>query len=483
MRSVRLGIMRRHLTLLVLAPLFLLASCAHEDSLDDIQADGKLVVVSRNSPTTFYLDKTGPAGFEFALAGMLADELNVELVMEPAFSIQSIFSRLQRREAHLAAAGLTLTDARSSIFPHSIPYDRLTTQVVYVAGNLRPRTASDLVGMSIVTLADSSHAEALRQLKADALPNLEWTELPEADTMELLEALKTRKAELALIDSNEFAVQQSLYPRLKVAFDLSEEQDMVWYLPPKSDNTRLLVTINRLIQRVKEDGSLSRLREVHFGHTTGISRISSHTFSQMMRTALPPYRSMIQEVAEEFQMNWQLLAAIAYQESHWDPRAESPTGVRGMMMLTRPTAREMGVDNRLDAAQSLRGGARYFKNMKRRLPEGITEPDRTWMALAAYNIGMGHLEDARKLTQANKGNPDLWRDVLDSLPLLQKKAYYKKTRYGYARGMEAVTYVQNIRHYHSILQWQEIPQQLALPPLKADEYFPSELKRVSLKTL
>jgi membrane-bound lytic murein transglycosylase F len=380
--------------------------------VDDIQADGKLIVVSRNSPTTFYLDKTGPAGFEYALAGMLAKELNVKLVMEPAFSLQGIFSRLQRREVHLAAAGLTLTDARSTIYPHSIPYDRLTTQVVYVAGSFRPRETADLVGMSIVTLADSSHAEALERLKATSIPELKWTELPEADTMELLEALKRGKAELALIDSNEFAVQQSLYPRLKVAFDLSKEQDMVWYLPPRADNTRLLVKINRLIRRAKEDGSLALLREAHFGHTRGISRISSHTFSQMMRSALPPYRNMIQEVAEEFQMDWQLLAAIAYQESHWNPRAESPTGVRGMMMLTLPTAREMGVDNRLDASQSLRGGARYFKNMQRRLPEDVLEPDRTWMALAAYNIGMGHLEDARSLTEANDGDPHLWRDVL-----------------------------------------------------------------------
>jgi membrane-bound lytic murein transglycosylase F len=475
--------MKRHLTLLFLAPILLLGACTQEDSLDGILERGELLVVSRNSPTTFYLDKTGPAGFEYALAGMLAQELNVELVMEPAFSLHGIFTKLRRQEAHLAAAGLTLTDSRSAVYPHSIPYEQLTTQVVYVAGNLRPRKVDDLIGMSILTLADSSHAGALKQLKEERLPDLVWTELPEADTMELLEALKQGEAQLALIDSSEFAVQQSLYPRLKVAFDLSAEQDMVWYLPPESDNTRLLVTINRFIHRVKEDGTLARLREIHFGHTDGISRISSHTFSQMMRSTLPPYRNMIQEVAEEYQMEWSLLAAIAYQESHWNPRAESPTGVRGMMMLTLPTAREMAVDNRLDAGQSLRGGARYFKNMKRRLPEDIQEPDRTWMALAAYNIGLGHLEDARVLTEQRDGDPHRWRQVMESLPLLQKSAYYKTTRHGYARGIEAVTYVQNIRHYHSILQWQEIPQQLALPPLRANEYFPSELQRVGLKTL
>ena len=182
-------------------------------------------------------------------------------------------------------------------------------------------------------------------------------------------------------------------------------------------------------------------------------------------------------------MDWHLLAAIAYQESHWNPKAASPTGVRGMMMLTLPTAREMGVDNRLDAAQSLRGGARYLKNIKRRLPNDIYEPDRTWLALAAYNIGMGHLEDARVITERQGGDPHLWQDVMERLPLLQKSKHYQTTRYGYARGLEAVTYVQNIRHYFSILEWQDIPDHKALPPLRTEEYLPAVLRDVGLLAL
>lgn len=460
-----------------------LTGCARQDSLDRIQTRGELVVVSRNGPTTYYLEKTGPSGFEYALAGLLAQDLGVELSMKPAFSLHSIFDKLRRREAHLAAAGLTLTESRAATYPHSEPYDSFVTQVVYVAGNTRPRRPEDLVGRSIVALADSSHVQALQALKNNGLERLTWTEIPEADTMELLELLKRAEAELALIDSNEFAMQQGLYPRLKVAFDLSEEQDMVWYLPPDTDNTRLLEKINAFIGRVREDGTLARLREAHFGHTQAVSRIGSHTFTRMMQRALPPYRELIQQVAKEYQMDWQLLAAIAYQESHWNPRAQSPTGVRGMMMLTLPTAREMGVTNRLDATQSLRGGARYFKQMKRRLADDITDPDRTWLALAAYNIGMGHLEDARRITSQQGGDPNLWRDVMERLPLLQKRTHYKTTRHGYARGLEAVTYVQNIRHYHSILQWQDIPDKQADAPLAAGEYVPGDIDNIRLKSL
>ena len=468
------------LTALLLA---LLSGCEQQDSLAKIQAQGELVVVSRNSPTTYYVEKNGPTGFEFALTGLLAQDLGVELTVEPAFNLYDIFDQLRQEDADLAAAGLTLTAQRAAIFPHSSAYYRLIPQVVYVAGTYRPRRIEDLEGMSIVVLAGSSHADELRTIKEQQLPQLQWQEIEEADTMELLELLKIGKAQLAIIDSNEFTVQQSLYPRLKVAFDLGCEQDMVWYLPPESDNTRLLARINTLIEKLQQDGTLARLRDIHFGHTDGTTRMGSHTFNIKMHSALPPYRALIQKVAYEYQQEWHLLAAIAYQESHWDPKAASPTGVRGMMMLTLPTAREMGVDNRLDAAQSLRGGARYLKNMRRRLPKDIYEPDRTWMALAAYNIGMGHLEDARVLTDRQGGDPHLWRDVMERLPLLQKSKFYQTTRHGYARGQEAVTYVQNIRHYNSILAWQDIPDNQEQPRMRAEDHLPGVMRRVGLLAL
>ncbi|MEM9254548.1 MAG: membrane-bound lytic murein transglycosylase MltF [Pseudomonadota bacterium] len=469
-----------------LLSIFLLLSvmaCSQRDALDDIIDRGELVVVSRNGPTTYYQGKTGPSGFEWALAQLFAEELGVALKVAPAFSLRSIFSQLERGEADLAAAGLTLTHQRSAVFPHTIPYDELITQVVYVAGTFRPRSLDDLEDMNIVTLAASSHAEALQMLRESQFPQLVWQEIPEADTMELLELVSQGKAELALIDSNEFEVQQPLYPRLKVAFDLSSEQEMVWYLAPDADNTRLLVLADEFIERLRKDGTLARLKEQHFGHAEGVSRVGSHTFMRNMRLRLPTYQKLIQQVATEYQLDWHLLAAMAYQESHWDPKATSPTGVRGMMMLTLPTARELGVVNRLDPRESLRGGARYFKDILRRLPSRIEQPDRTWMALAAYNIGMGHLEDARVLTQQQGGNPDLWRDVMERLPLLQKSRYYSTTRYGYARGLEAVTYVQNIRHYYNILEWQDLPGNQILPPLRIDRYLPELVRAMELQAL
>ena len=332
------------------------------------------------------------------------------------------------------------------------------------------------MGRTILVLGGSSHAISLRALKNDQFEQLQWQEVDGADTMELLERVDSGEADLAIVDSSEFAVMQGLYARLRVAFELGEEQEVVWFLSPGKDNARLLQHIDEFFVRLNKDGTMERIRDKHFGHTASVTPVGSHTFTRNMRDLLPTYRDLIQQVATEFTLDWRLLAAIAYQESHWNPRAASPTGVRGMMMLTLPTAREMGIEDRLDPMQSLRGGARYLKNMKRRLPEDIAEPDLTWFALAAYNIGLGHLEDARVITQLRGGNPHLWVDVMDHLPLLQKRTHYANTRHGYARGAESVTYVQNIRHYYSILRWQEIPRNHSLSPIQTGKLLPAIIR-------
>jgi membrane-bound lytic murein transglycosylase F len=166
---------------------------------------------------------------------------------------------------------------------------------------------------------------------------------------------------------------------------------------------------------------------------------------------LPKYKQTFQAAGKKYDIDWTLLAAQAYQESHWNRYARSPTGVRGIMMLTLNTAREVGVKSRLNPQQSIYGGAKYLANLRARLPEEIAEPDRSWIALAAYNVGMGHIYDARKLAREQDKDPNLWHEFRDVLPLLTQKKYYKDLRYGYARGYEPVRYVRRIRNYHDML--------------------------------
>ena len=124
-------------------------------------------------------------------------------------------------------------------------------------------------------------------------------------------------------------------------------------------------------------------------------------------------------------------------------------------MLTRRTANQLGVTDRLNPGQSIEGGARYFQRLLGRIPKRIPEPDRSWMAMAAYNLGMGHLEDVRVLTERQGGNPDLWEDVSRRLELLSQEQWHQQTRYGFARGYEAKQYVENIRSYYDILIWMD----------------------------
>lgn len=124
---------------------------------------------------------------------------------------------------------------------------------------------------------------------------------------------------------------------------------------------------------------------------------------------------------EKYNIDWKLLAAMGYQESHWNPKAVSPTGVRGIMMLTQQTAGQMGIKNRLDPKSSIFGGAKYLDKIRRRFPKDLTEPDRTWFAMAAYNVGYYHVRDAQKITTQQEKNPNKWNDLQTTLPLLARK--------------------------------------------------------------
>lgn len=471
------------LAILLLAAIGLSACDSSGDPLERIQDRGELRFITRNGQSTYYLGRDGPTGFEYDLAAALAEALGVELVVQQSFTLDRLFEALRRGEADIAGAGLSLTDQRRDAFASSIPFASQQPQVIYKVGEAKPRRIEDLRGRKIVVMEHSSHVEMLEELKAGGHDWLIWTSFDTSDPMELLVRVRDDQADVAVIDSRDFLLQQSLVPRLERAFDIGAQRDIVWFLDPSMEGSALMTRINDFLAEQQSSGALAALTQRHFYRDTEISRVDSQTFVGSIRRNLNDYRGLIEEVAREHQIPWELLAAVSYQESHWNPEATSRTGVRGMMMLTRPTARELGVTDRTDPAQSLHGGARYFKSLRRRLPNDIAEPDRSWMALAAYNIGMGHLSDARILTERRGGDPHLWEDVMDSLPLLQEGEYYRDLRYGYARGLEALRYVQNIRHYYNILRWQTARDARPIPPIDAEDYLPEVLRGLRLLAL
>ena len=445
-----------------------LTSCGNPTVLEDLRANNELVVVTRNGPTTYYLGADGPAGFEYELIRGFADAQGMTLRVKVAFTLEDVFETLKRGEAHIAAAGLTGSAERSQLFESTETYLNQHPVVVYKAGQYRPRSLDDLDDLDIVVMRGSQHTLRLGVL-SEINPDIRWRVLETAESSAVLEAIELGKADIAVLDSGEFSMQQRLYPRVAEAFQLKEALSTVWYLGDDPRAKEWRGKANQFLKTAAQNGMLEQTKEAYFGSVANASRIESFTFQQAVETQLPKWRPLIEKVAKEFRIDWRLLAAISYQESHWDPTARSPTGVRGMMMLTRPTAKEMGVTNRLDAEQSLHGGARFLNSLLRRLPSDIDDPDRTWMALAAYNIGMTHLEEARRLTEGNGHDPHLWQDVRAQLPDLQNPAIYPHLRHGFARGKEAVTYIDNIRHYYTTLQLKDIPSRAVSPPLNIRE--------------
>ena len=444
--------------LLTTVLLLLLSACGKSPSaVERAQGDGVLRVITRNSPTTYYQDRNGETGFEYELAQRFAESLGLRLEVETADSLDDLFARLNRPNGpQLAAAGLVESPGRSKAARFSHGYLDVTLQVVYRNGRPRPTRASELVGKRIMVLKGSAQAEQLAALKK-RLPGLKYSESDDEEVADLLRMVDEGQIDLTLVGSNELAMNQFSFPNVRVAFDLDSEQHLAWAVPAGRDDS-LLQKANAFLDQARKDNTLQDLIERYYGHIDVLGYVGAYTFANHLQQRLPRYEQHFRQAATARKLDWRLLAAIGYQESTWQSDATSKTGVRGLMMLTQQTAKAMGVADRLDPRQSIQGGARYFVRIHDELPISIREPDRTWFALAAYNIGGGHLEDARKLAKAAGLNPDKWLDVKKILPRLSEKQWYRKTRNGYARGGETVHFVNNVRRYYDVLTWVSQPQ-------------------------
>ena len=434
-----------------------------EKPLPPAQVSGEIVVITRNSPTTYYEDSEGDyAGLEHDLAELFAEELGLKLRFIVAKRFDEIIPILERQQAHFAAAGLSITPAREKKLRFSTPYQNVQQQVVYNTDYKKPANLLDLYGKKILVVAGSSYVERLKEAKKQ-LPQLNWEEAAAQESEELLDLVATNNVDNVIADSNIVDVAQNFYPNIGVAFEFGKPEQLAWAFPKNAD-PYLYEKSQLFFKRIQKDGTLKRLIDRYYGHVKRLDRPDIEGFLDKMRSTLPKFQHMFEQAQEITGVDWRLIAALGYQESHWDPLATSPTGVRGLMMLTGDTADRMGVKDRLDPKQSIVAGAEYFLDMKDMIPDRIPEPDSTWLALAAYNVGYGHLEDARILAQRQKLNSDTWTDLKKTLPLLSRFEHHSTVKHGYARGGEPVIFVENIRTYYDILVKFEKPYKPVLPP-------------------
>lgn len=450
----------------------LLTSGKAPTALEQILERGYLTLVTRSGATTYYHHgpDAEPAGFEYDLAQAFADWLGVALRVQETQRFSDLFPALNEGQGDLVAANLAVTERRKQQVQFGEAYDHTRSIVVYRRGEQRPRSEADLLNGRLAVIAGSSYNEILKDVQ-QRQADLKWTELADVGIESLLNAITEGELDYTLVDENLFLLNAPFFPSVRRGFVVSEETPLAWAFPMQEDDS-LRLAAQEFIQQQQAEDSIARLQQRYYDHLEEYNKVETYTYLKQVRRRLPRLRQLFEAAATEMEMDWRLLAAIGYQESHWDPNAVSPTGVRGIMMLTQNTARQLGVTNRTDPHQSIFGGARYFQTMVERLPDGIQGEDRQWFALAAYNVGMGHLEDARVLAQRAGGDPNNWVDVAKALPKLSRKQFYSTTKFGYARGHTAVKYVERIRAYYEILMWMDLREH----PLLTVDYPPERLE-------
>ncbi|ELB7607818.1 TPA: membrane-bound lytic murein transglycosylase MltF [Vibrio parahaemolyticus] len=452
-------------SVLLFASVLLLSACQIESQpkseFEKIQERGVLRVGTLNNQLSYYIGPDGPAGLDYELARKFAEELGVKLEIKPAFRQADLFPALKKGDIDIIATGLNQTSQAVKRFRPGPAYYYVSQQVVYKKGQLRPRDIEQLIeyqaskdsqseedvnagAQTLKIVEQSQYVPTLTALKKQ-YPELQFEIVGDADTRDLLKHVSTGELRFTVTDSVELSLAQRLYPDLALAFELTEDQPVSWFTR-RSEDESLYAMLIEFFGNIKQSGELASLEEKYIGHIEAFDYVDTRAFIRALDDKLPRWAPLFQKYSEEF--DWRLIAALAYQESHWKPKAKSPTGVRGMMMLTLPTAKSVGVTDRLNPEQSVRGGVEYLRRIVARVPDTINEHEKIWFALASYNIGYGHMMDARRLTKAQGGDPNAWADVKDRLPLLRQKRYYSQTRYGYARGDEARNYVENIRRYY-----------------------------------
>ncbi|MCN4144476.1 MAG: membrane-bound lytic murein transglycosylase MltF [Thiohalomonas sp.] len=458
------------------ACLFLSACIEPPTLLERIKKNGELKVLTRNSPGIYYEGPFGPAGFEYDLLKRFSDSLGVKLtiIIEP--NSKELLNKLALHNGHFAAAKLTITPQRQQRYLFTQPYHKISLKLVYHSATRRPKKLKDIENLSIEISADDSLDDDLKTLKK-SLHKLNWQVNQEASPEDLMVLVNERLIDFTIVSSDEIKLNRYFYPELRVAFDISKEKQIGWAFA-QSDDTSLYDEANKFLAQQKKSGQMQHLIDQHFGHIQSFDYVDTRIYKRHIITRLPKYRHCFEKAGKDNHIEWILLAAMAYQESHWNKDAKSPTGVRGLMMLTRDTAKDIGVNNRIEPHQSIFGGAYYYAKLLKKIPDKVIGIDRLFFALASYNLGYWHVRDAMTLTKKSGQDQNKWVNLKKTLPLLRQKKWHKQTHYGYARGDEAVKYVDKIRSYYDILQWEisrAWQEKLPEKATKALEIMPSAL--------
>lgn len=431
--------------------LFVLAAgCQPEFPVLPLSESTELVVAVRESPTTYQADgeQGSGNGFEYDLLELLAQRMGLTLRIMALDTDAAVIEAVETHRAHLAAGWLSLPEGKPELIATQ-PIQASQPVLVQATTGIAVRKEDDLAGATIHVRTGSILLPRLHEL-ASRVKDLKIVEQPDKDGLQTVEMLADDKIRFLVTDEPTVRVADTLYPDIRATLGIGKPREIVWLSHPRRKEA-IIDPANAFLAEIAKNGVLPEVRDRYFGHVRRLDREDASEFLARVTSELPKYQTMFESAAKRTGIDWRLLAALAYQESHWNPLATSPTNVRGMMMLTEDTADRLGVTDRLDARQSIMAGADYLRTLRNQLPDSVPEPDRTWIALGAYNLGMGHMNGGRQIARSLGANPDSWFELKRVLPLLSRPEYYARLKAGKARGGEAVILVENVRAYYDIL--------------------------------
>ncbi len=433
--------------------------------LAQIKQSGVLRMITSYSSGSYFLHKGIQVGFEYELVREFAKENDLALEVIIAGPDDNPYDLLYEGVGDLIAASYTITDERKEIVNFTRPYN-LVNQIIVVSEDLdlEPVSITDLDGIPITIRRNSSYFQTIEKLKESGIELEVNVVTEEIDTEAILYQVANGVFDATIADDHIFYAANKYMSGLTEGPRVSERDEIAWAVRPNAPDLE-----NRMNQfmrkhfRYSDDGSprrsafLNILRKRYFEESDQIADYFSPEIISRESSVISPYDSLFQVVADEFDLDWLMLTAIAAQESKFDPSSVSWMGAVGLMQVL-PRFSEISEDSLMIAEVSAREGARIIKDHLEHY--AYMDTTNQWkFALATYNAGLGHLADARRLSIDRNRNPNEWENISDSLLKLMQRRYYQHARYGFCRGIETVRYVNEITNryqtYLAILEANE----------------------------
>jgi membrane-bound lytic murein transglycosylase F len=419
----------------------------HPRTLEEIVKSGYIRVLTRNNDTSFFIYRGHRMGFDYELGKRLAQHLGIRVDMIITQSWAEMVPALLKGEGDVIAAEVTVTEERKKQVLFAEPWGKTREVIVWKDGTLPLAGAEDLAGKSVHVRKTSAYfgtlTELNQKLKAAGKPEVVIKPVPEDwETDTVLQAVSRGEMVYTIADDLLANIHTAYWDNLVVGPPISADRELAWAVRPK--DVKLKKAIDAAFRELRKKPDFNLLRNKYFEAQRTLKKERKDQFYASETGTLSQYDPLVRKYAEQHRFDWRLVAAQIYQESHFDPQRKSWVGALGLFQIMPATARGLGIKDPTDPEQSIRGGLKYMQQLSDHYKDVPDAIERYRFALAAYNSGFGHVDDARRLARKARKEATRWREVAPFLLKLADRKFAKKARFGYCRGSEPVDYVRHI---------------------------------------